>query len=514
MRDGLSLPADVYLPPSQESHFSKKYPCILLRSTAGRKAEPWVHYAALSQLGYVVVIQDTRSAVDLEGKTPPFLSDGWGKLQDGYDTIEWLAKSDYSNGDIGTLGFSALGITQLMLAPCAPPSLKCQYIGVAPASLYHHAIFPGGQLRKNQVEGWLGLYAKDTGVVSYVANQPFYNEFWKALDTTIVADRVKSPALFYGGWYDTFLEGTIQAFLSRHQSGAEGAKGKQKLLIGPWTHFWPYVTKLGDFEVPKEGANPPFDTSPQRWFDHYLKGNKNGVDELPSIIYYVMGPFDGTPSKGNVWKSAEQWPIPAKHTPLYLTQDRELVFGTFSETPSSLTYRYDPRDPVPTIGGSNLFLESGPKDQRLLEERSDVLTFTSKPLEEDLEVTGKIVAKILFSSEQSDTDIVVRLTDVYPDGRSILILDGIHRTGINTKHSANKQQEVDVDLWSTSLVFAKGHRIRVSVSSSNYPRAENNLNVGVYGANTGAFKIVQNTLHFGGERGSHLILPIVSDSLN
>ncbi len=213
MRDGFLLPADVYLPDVN----AEKLPCILLRSPAGRKAPSWQNFALLAKLGYAVVIQDTRSAVDVEGKTMPFWSDGWGKDQDGYDTVEWLAKSAYTNGKIGTVGFSALGITQLLMAPTAPPALKCQYIGVAASSLYHHGIFPGGQLLKHQVESWLGLYAKDTSVLNHVCNQPFYNYFWSHFNCLPHANRVKVPGFLYGGWYDTFIQGTIDAFVARQQ---------------------------------------------------------------------------------------------------------------------------------------------------------------------------------------------------------------------------------------------------------------------------------------------------------
>ena len=252
MRDGLEIPTDLYLPPNKE-----KAPCILLRIPAGRKAKPWQNFASLSQFGYVVAIQDTRSTLDSEGKTFPYLTDGWGKLQDGYDTIEWLAKSEHTNGSIGTFGFSAGGITQLLLAPTAPKALKCQYIGIAPASLYHHAIYPGGQLYKNQIEGWLGLYAKDSGVLGHIIGQPFYNHFWTHLDAVCMAHRVQVPGLHYGGWYDTFIQGTIDGFVSRQHNGGEGARGTQKLLIGPWTHYFPLSTKLGDFEVPKVGFSLP-----------------------------------------------------------------------------------------------------------------------------------------------------------------------------------------------------------------------------------------------------------------
>lgn len=508
MRDGLELSTDIYLP----SPDAKNLPCILLRLPGGRNAEPWKSYSALSALGYAVAIQDTRSSIDPEGKTLPYLSDGWWKHQDGYDTVEWLSKCEYTNGKIGTLGFSAAGLTQLLMAPSNPPSLKCQYIGTAPGSMYHHAIFPGGQFLKNQVEGWLGAYARDPGVLAQVCSQPFYNPFWEHLDSVKVAAQVKVPGLHYGGWYDTFLQGTIDAFASRQNDGGVGSRGTQKLIIGPWTHHYPLSMKLGDFEVPKTGSTPPFNMAPNCWFDYYLKDIKNGINEIPAVTYYVMGPFCGEASSGNVWKSSDVWPIPSTLTSFYLTADKKLSKSAPSTDRTDLSYKYDPENTIPTIGGSNLFLESGPKDQRSIEERADVLTFTSDVLESDLEITGQVKAKLFFASDKEDTDIVVRLTDVYPDGRSIMILDGMYRTGFH--HVENKDcitpKEIEVDLLSTSLVFAKGHKIRITLCSSNYPKYEKNMNVGMTGANKGVCAIAHNTFLVGKDFPSRIILPVIT----
>lgn len=509
MRDGFKLATDLYFPGENP----KEYPCILIRSPAGRKHPISMQYIPLVQYGYVIAIQETRSSVDVEGKTFPYFSDGWGSKQDGYDTVEWLAKSDYSNGKIGTVGVSALGIMQLMLAPTNPPSLKCQHIGTACASLYHHALYPGGQTLKNQIEGWLGLYAKDVGVINYVTSRQFYNEFWQQFNTTTVSDRVNVPAIHYGGWYDTFIQGTIDAFLARQENGGDGAKGNQKLIIGPWTHMWPHVTTLGDFDIPKPGQSAPFDFSPVPWFDYYLKNKKNGIDEIPAVTYYVMGPFDGSDSSGNVWRYSEVWPPPMKETKLYLSPAKTLVDSVVSVENSSFSYFYDPDNPVPTLGGRNLFLESGPKDQSSLEKRNDVLVFTSKPLDEDLEITGKVYAKLFFSSNCPDTDVVIKLTDVYPDGKSVLISDGIFRLGVlgveNKDFDLKEPKDVIVDLWSTSFVFAKDHSIRVTISSSNYPRYEKNLNIGFLGEQLGSSRLAKNCVHVGQNFQSHIVLPVV-----
>lgn len=512
MRDGTELATDLYYPDGKPS----KLPCILMRCPSGREAYPWRKYTELTQLGYVVAMQDTRSSADKEGKNIPYWADGWGNEKDGYDTVEWLAKSAFTNGRIGTFGFSAVGITQQMMAPTAPPSLKCQYIGVAAGSLYHHAIFPGGQLLKNQVEGWLGLYAKDPGIASYLSTQTHYNDFWQNFDSISAAGEVTAPAIHYGGWYDTFIQGTLDAFVSRQTKGKEGARGKQKLVIGPWTHAGPSSIDLGDFKVPENGREIPSAFSPQNWFGHYLKEEEKGFDKIPPVTYYLMGPFDGSSSSGNVWKSAEEWPVPAENISFYLGEQNSLTATPPTIKSSDYSYAYDPENPAPTIGGRNLFLQSGPMDQRPIEERGDVILFTSPPMAEDLEITGRLFAKLYFSSDCDDTDIAFRLCDLYPDGKSILITDNIFRTGLpGSEHRGEPKaeqmspREVELDLWSTSIVIAKGHRLRVSITGSNYPRFEKNDNKGILNIHKQTPIIANNKIHIGTLYPSQVILPIV-----
>jgi len=494
MRDGVELLTDLYLCPSQNI----KHPCILLRSPAGRKAEPWLHFAQLAHKGYVVAIQDTRSAQDREGKTIPFLADGWGTLQDGYDTVEWLAASEHTNGKVGTIGFSALGITQQMLAPSAPPSLKCQYIGVSAGCLYQHATYIGGQLLKNQVEGWLGLYARDPAVYNFLCDHPHYNEFWSSFNSLSMAHRVTTPAIHYGGWFDIFLKGTLDSFVARQERGAEGARGKQKLLIGPWVHRWPETMELGDFEVPENARQMPEAFLPERWFDFHLKDINNAVDEIPAVTYYVMGPLDGSSSVGNEWRTSDRWPIPAESVPFYLCQDQRLD-RQLPLAQHSYRYAYKPNNPVPTLGGRNLFLVSGPKDQQSLESRGDVVLFTSEPLDCDLEITGEIIALLYVTSDAVENNVALRFCDLYPDGKSILISDAICRVKGPVKENP---VEVRLDLWSTSLIVAKGHRLRVSLSGSNYPKYEN--------IPADVSEVVHHQIHVGQKYPSRIILPIVA----
>jgi len=490
MRDGAKLPTDIYLP----NEGAKNLPCILIRSPSGKR---FYHqgFLPLKDAGYVVAIQDCRSFCDKEGKTFPYLSDGWLDLKDGYDAVEWLAKSELTNGKVGTLGFSAMGITQLFLAPSKPPSLVCQHMGFVASNLYRHTICHGGKVKKSQVEGWLGRFAKDPSVISAVHQQSEKSDFWSLFNTTAVSHQAKVPTLIYGGWYDTFIEGTIDAYLARPN---------RKLIIGPWTHHWPHNAEYGDFFMPKEGLQPPYDFSPQAWFDYHLKGRETGVAKLPEVLYYVLGPLDGSLSSGNVWKEAKSWPVPSTPTHLYLTHDGKMT-NEASGKRDSLPYRFDPNDPVPTIGGRNLFLGSGPKDQRPIEKREDVLIFTTDPLEKDLEAVGKVIAVVYLSTDRLDTDVSLRLTDVYPDGKSILITDGIRRLQHANENHQHEAVPVEVELDTIGQVFAKGHRIRLSISGSNYPRYE--LNSNNPGKNVPV--TANNRVHFGRDAPSRLILPVV-----
>jgi len=255
------------------------------------------------------------------------------------------------------------------------------------------------------------------------------------------------------------------------------------------------------------------DISPKRWFDHYLKGIDQRLEDLPAVTYFVMGPFDGTPSIGNVWRTSHVWPIPAVEKAWYLASDGSLKLDL--PVHGKASYLYDPLDVMMTQGGRNLFLESGPKDQRSLESRKDILVFTSEVLKEDVEVTGPISAILYFQTDQKDTDIVLRLCDLYPDGRSMLISEGGCRLGVacyRGEKPCDKPEridEVNIDLWATSIVFAKGHAIRLSVSSSSYPRIEKNMNVGLLENNTGKYHRAKNTVYMGKESPSRLLLPMI-----
>jgi len=500
MRDGVELPTDIYFSDEKP----ETCPLVLIRTPSGKRAY-YEAYTHLTDVGYVVAIQDARNFIDKSGKTFPWLADGWGLLQDGYDTVEWLSNSHYCNGKVGTMGFSAMGMTQLLMAPAKPPGLKAQYIGFAASNMYHHAMYRGGALKKSQVEGWLGSYAKDPKVIGKALVENEDGLFWRCLNCTAQAHRVAVPALHYGGWYDVFSQGTLDAFVALQEQGDHGARGKQVLVMGPWTHHWPRDVTLGEFKIPENGVRPPVNISAKNWFDYHLKEQQDALEKIPTVLYYVMGPLDGSSSRGNEWKTTNHWPVPSKPTPFYLAKGAELNLDP--KESGKLSYRYDPENPVPTVGGRNLFLKSCPMDQRVVERRNDVLVFTSAPMKEDMEVTGRLIAAIYVETDKKDTDVAVRLMDVYPDGRSILIADGIRSLSTVEGFQPGKPVEVEVDLWSTSQLFAKGHRIRVSVTSSNYPQFEKNLNNG--GNPQADSEVATNTIHFGKDTPSRIILPVV-----
>lgn len=504
MRDGSKLATDFYFPCKE----TKKLPCLLVRSPAGRNNPYALMFVPLLKDGYTIAIQETRSVKDPEGKTLPYESDGWGEKQDGYDTVKFLEKSSYTNGKIGTIGASAMGITQLLMAPTNPPGLGAQYISFATSDLFNQAMYEGGELCKDQVEKWLAIYAKHPDVYRTIYTQPDYSPYWDSYNTLTQASNCHTPALHVGGWYDVFLRGTLSAYTKLQNEGGDGAKGEQRLVIGPWSHLWPYIRQLGEYEYPQAALEPTFDFSPEKWFAAHLKGEPLN---LPNVVYYVMGPFNGEPSSGNVWKSASEWPVPYKEKPLYLSSKNALVGENPAKT-DDLSFNYDPENPVPTAGGRNLFLPAGPIDQKVIEERSDMLVFTTEPLEEDFEITGALEAILFVATDAEDTAFSVRLTDVYPDGKSLLIADGItrfsHGLAAGSTISKMTPQEITIDLASTSLVFAKGHKIRVAVSSSNYPRFEKNFNSLKRAHENPEPIVAKNTIFTGPDTPSRIVLPV------
>jgi len=323
------------------------------------------------------------------------------------------------------------------------------------------------------------------------------------------SEKVRAPGVFLGGWYDIFLQGTINSFLTIHEHGGEGACGKCRLIIGPFGHG-----NITELKYPPNSTKGPACRNDVDWFDYTLKGKANGIENEKPVHYYVMGdPTDKT-APGNYWRSADRWPPDATVTPFYLHPEGKLLADAKPTGDGSKSYKYDPAKPVPTFGGAELGADIGPKDQRKVEERDDVLVFSTDVLKEPIEVTGRITAKLFISSDCPDTDFTVKLTDVYPDGRSMLVTDGILRARFHESFKEEKflepgkVYEMNVDLWSTSLIFNKGHKIRVVVSSSNFPRFDPNPNTGHAFRADKETRVANNTIYFSEKYPSRIMLPV------
>ncbi|HZY90316.1 MAG TPA: CocE/NonD family hydrolase [Gemmataceae bacterium] len=476
MRDGVRLATDVYLPGDGTG----RYPVILARTPYDKGRGGSALAANAAKRGYALVIQDLRGRFRSEGHHAIiFGNDGLGEHQDGPDTLAWVAKQPWCDGRVGSWGGSALGITQNMAAPVAPDALKAQHVAVAFSDYYSQAAYQGGAFRTQLLERWLranGMVEKNLEM--FVAH-PRYDDFWRRLNSEAQAHRVRAPGVFLGGWYDIFLQGTINSFTAIHHRSGAGARGKCRLVIGPTGHG-----PITELKYPANASRLPACADPFAWFDYALLGKANAVAREKAVHYYVMGDPTDPHAPGNCWRHEDDWPPPSRPAPFYLHPDGALVQGKPPEGNGSKTYTYDPKNPVPSVGGQELGVPLGPKDQRAVEKRADVLLFTSEALRAPVEVTGRLTAKLFVSSDCPDTDFTVKLCDVYPDGRSMLVADGVLRARYRESFEREsflgpgRVYELDVDLWSTALVFNKGHRVRVAVSSSNSPRFEANPNTG------------------------------------
>jgi putative CocE/NonD family hydrolase len=400
-----------------------------------------------------------------------------------------------------------------MTAPGAPDALKAQFVVVAYSNCYPQGAYQGGAWRTGLLEGWLKATGMtDVNLPTFVSH-PRYDDFWAGLNPESQAERVHAPAVFLGGWYDIFLQGTINSFVSIHNHGGDGARGRCRLVIAPMGHG-----TMTELKYPPSASHFPKCGDNAAWFDYLLKGNANGIGEEKPVHYYVMGDPTDKDAPGNVWRTADNWPPPATETAYYLQPDGKLTTTIPPEGDGHKSYRYDPANPVPTVGGAELGRDIGPKDQRKVEARSDVLVFSTDALAEPVDVTGRLAAKLFVSSDCLDTDFTVKLTDVYPDGRSMLVTDGILRARFRESFTEENllapgtTYEITVDLWSTSLVFNRGHKIRVAVSSSNAPRFDPNPNTGHAFRADNERRVATNTIYFSKRCPSRIVLPVSKDA--
>lgn len=507
MADGTQLDTHVYLPGGDGP-----WPVVLIRTPYGNQRE--ADYAAdANAKGYAVVSQDMRGRYDSQGANIPFIGCGWGEKRDGYDTLAWIHSRWWCNGRIGMTGGSALGTTQNFVAPTQPPGLVCQFLGVSASSLYHEWVYEGGALREEFCVEWLERNKFDPLVLETWQAHPAFDTYWQQYSIREQVAQINAPGMHLGGWYDIFCQGTLDSFTLRQHHGGSGAAGKQWLVMGPWTHGGLASRIAGEAEFPSNAEHAPGSPYDQ-FMDYYLNGTDTGILQRPPVTYYLMGPLGETGAPGNYWLYADDWPPPSVEDRYYLHSGGNLTWvPQGKEEPTAFTF--DPADPSPTLGGRNLHTPAGMFDQQTVEARSDVIEFTSGELGWPAEVTGRITARLYVASDAVDSDVALRLCDVYPDGRSMLITEGIlrlrYRNGFETPQLLTPGQvyAVDVDLWSTAYVFNKGHRIRLDVSGGNWPRWDRNPGTGLAWEDGATSVVQQLTLYHDSEHRSFLNLPVV-----
>jgi len=561
MRDGTILRADLYRPDTQE-----KLP-VLLNRTPYNKAMPMVFAMTLdairaAEAGYNVMVQDCRGRFASDGVFDCFTVEA----RDGYDTIEWAARQPWSNGKIGTYGASYMGATQWLAATETPPSLKAMVPSIT-ASDYHDgwtyqggafslffnvswtmaALAPPSLLRDRAKNPELGaelgrtLGAIDTMLEAMKhmplrefpmfrmgapyffdwLEHPSYDDYWRRICIEEHHPKINVPALNIGGWYDIFQGGTVRNFLGmRSRGGSESARAGQRLIVGPWSHAVPFQNLVGgvDFGYQTSAISADMDGLQLRFFDRHLKGI--GDSDLAPVRIFVMGI--------NRWREEKEWPIPGTEFRRYYLHSRGRANsmygdGALSTQPPGAEppdhFLYNPNDPVPTVGGPLCCyagaLQGGAFDQSSVEHRADVLVYSTEPLSEDVEVTGPIVVTLFAASSAPDTDFTAKLVDVGPCGMARNLTDGIIRARFRESQSEQKLlspgkvTQFTIDLWNTANVFKAGHRIRLEISSSNFPRFDRNPNTGNDPFTDSEARPAMQTVMHDRAYPSHITLPIV-----
>ena len=541
MRDGARLSSDIYRPDA-----SGKFPVILTRSpymTAEgfqkRLAEQARFFA---RNGYVFIVQDCRGKNDSEGVFHPFFDDP----TDGFDTLTWCAKQEWSNGKLGTIGASYQAWNQWAAATLGHPNLKTMVCIVALPDPLFNVPFQNGALVLWMAE-WMAMVEgkknTDPSIYNSVTiynhlplrtmdekfgrkNSAFWQEwishpsaddYWKRTFYEDKLSKVNVPVLHVSGWYDDDLIGTHTNYTGMKRfATSEETRQNQKLIIGPWPHHVNLTRQLNGVDF-GESALIDLRKIELDWFDFWLKGTENGIMKLPKIDIFTMG--------DNAWRKVESWPLERTEYVRYFIHsdgkantsigDGKLSTTTPTSEEPNDSYAYDPSDPCPNIFDTSGVPAEGPFDQRPIERRDDVLVYSTPPLASSLDVTGPVTVKLFASSSCRDTDFWAQLTDIFPNGYSMHLTEGIIRA--RYRNSLEKQELLEpgrvyafnIDLWITSNVFHKGHRVGFDVSSSSFPKYDRNPNTGnAFGEDT-ILKVAQQTIYHNKEHPSHLCLPIV-----
>ena len=554
MRDGVVLRADVYRPDAPG-----RFPALLRRTPYSKNSEGSSdRLRRVSAQGYVVVVQDTRGRYTSDGVAVPH-----DEAADGFDTVEWVATLPWVDGKIGMYGGSYLATTQLLAASTAPPHL----VAIAPSSSYssrYDMVFQGGafylsdglfwnlgqaaDVRRRQAgvrfadrDGPIGLTDAQRRLVREkllwqlplssmealdvrrlapgyfrMLAHPSYDDFWETFDIASRHGRFETPALHVTGWYDTLLRGTLENFSGlRANASTERARQGQRLVVGPWTHSGPTrdSTSIGDVDFGPD-AGLDYAELLLAWYDYWLRDGDATVMEMAPLRIFVMGT--------NRWRDEQEWPLSrARPVRYYLhsggqanTIEGNGALGIevpVDEPPDQFVY--DPSDPAST--GVMSGYSRAPSDPTELEARPDVLVYTSDALPEDLEVTGYIELVLWATSTAPDTDFTAKLVDVAPDGVARTLTDGIlrarYRNGKTTPEllTPGVPVELRLDLLATSNVFLSGHRIRLEISSSNFPRFDRNPNTGAAFGTDADLRTAEQSVFHDSRRASYLLLPVV-----
>ena len=543
MRDGVKLSADIYSPSGEQGPF----PVILGRTPYNNMTEESIESALFyPQHGYAFVAQDVRGKNDSEGEFYAFANE----FEDGYDTVEWIGAQPWCDGNVGMVGASYVGNVQWQAAVIGSKYLKAIVPRVIGHNMHEANRYIGGALHLSiaamwamrhdgrtrqdiMVYNWEQLFAtlpvkdldraagKQVDFFQDWVRHPDYDDYWKALAIEERYEDVEIPVLQIGGWYDICAAGTFHNFVGmRERGGSDLARANQQAVVGPWVHSASEFTNAGQVDFGRE-SKLDLQEVELRWFDRWLKGLPNGAENDARLRIFVMGT--------NEWRDEQDWPLArTRFTPYYFHSGGEANSlqgdgGLSPEPPADEPpdhYIYNPSFPVPTRGGNTCctpeLVPWGAYDQRPVEYRTDVLVYTSEPLEEDLEVTGPVVVKLYASTDGRDTDFTAKLVDVHPDGFAVNLCDGILRARYHESREHQKLlkpgevYEFTIDLWVTSNVFLKGHRVRVDISSSNYPRFDRNLNTGNDAGQDAELRVAHQTVHHSSQYASQVLLPIIS----
>lgn len=520
MRDGVKLAGNVFKPAG-----NGPWPVIMTRTPylkdgridpekdpKGEKNREALAKQAkrYTDAGYVFVLQDTRGKGRSGGFYAPFQND----IEDGYDSVEWAGKQPWSNGNVGLSGGSAMGITSNEAAMAAPPHLKAAYVVVAPFDLLQNS-YMGGVLKEKDVIGWQKQQGVSDEVLDEARRRVGDDVFWNRTAMSENRKYIQIPIYNVGGWYDIFNHGNLSNFEYLQNEGAKGARGNQKLMMGPFGHG----ALSGGLEYPGQDRLTLGGDQEIRWFDHWLKGVDNGIMAEPPVSYFMMAAAEkGAYSAKNRLVHAANWPPAYREVRFYLTPQKTLQPKAPTAADAKITYVDDPANPVPTVGGANLTFERGPMDQRAIPERQDYLRFTTPVLDRDVVITGPVKVELYGATDAPDTDFVAKLVDVYPDGYEALVLDAPIRARYRDGRMPDQvkmmtpgaPEQLVIDLWSTALTFEKGHRIALHVSSTSSPRFEVNPNTGeAPGGHKQAPRTARNSVYMDAAHPSALVLPVV-----